>query len=109
MASLLIHIKGVNIGVGTSMRHTWLPDFFDKIYAKSNACEVLEKELKTGKHEMIDPFMVSSATDPHQPAELKYNLTQKCRPTSPNLMDTLIFVCVTSVRRKRLEVSELFG
>jgi len=58
--------------------YVWSPEFFDKIYAKSNAAEVLETELKTWKHETIDPVMVSSATDPYQPAELKYNLTQKC-------------------------------
>ena len=58
--------------------YIWSPEFFDKIYAKSNASELLENELKTWKHEMIEPVMVSSATDPYQPAELKYNLTQKC-------------------------------
>ena len=58
--------------------YIWSPEFFDKIYAKSNASELLENELKTWKHEMIDPVMVSSATDPYQPAELKYSLTQKC-------------------------------
>ena len=77
-ASQLIHIKDANIDVVTVMRRTyWSPEFFDKIYAKSNASELLENELKTWKHEMIDPVMVSSATDPYQPAELKYQLDTK--------------------------------
>jgi DNA repair photolyase len=58
--------------------YVWSPEFFDKIYAKSNAAEVLENELKRWKHETVDPVMISSATDPYQPAELKYKLTQKC-------------------------------
>jgi DNA repair photolyase len=58
--------------------YEWSPEFYDKIYAKSNAPEVLESQLKSWKYETIEPVMVSSATDAYQPAELKYNLTQKC-------------------------------
>ena len=58
--------------------YLWSPEFFDKIYAKSNAPEILEDELKSWKHNMIDTVMISSATDPYQPAEIKYNLTRKC-------------------------------
>jgi DNA repair photolyase len=58
--------------------YLWSPEFFDKIYAKSNAPEILENELKSWKHDTIDTVMVSSATDPYQPAEIKYNLTRKC-------------------------------
>lgn len=58
--------------------YEWSPQFYDKIYAKSNAAEVLENQLKSWKSETIEPVMVSSATDPYQPAELRYELTRKC-------------------------------
>ena len=58
--------------------YEWSPEFYDRIYAKSNAPEVLEKELATWKAGTIEPVMVSSATDAYQPAELKYNLTRRC-------------------------------
>jgi DNA repair photolyase len=58
--------------------YEWSPDFYDKIYAKSNASQILENQLKSWKSKTIDPVMVSSATDPYQPAELKYGITRKC-------------------------------
>jgi DNA repair photolyase len=58
--------------------YEWSPDFYDKIYAKSNSAEILENQLGTWKSKTIEPVMVSSATDPYQPAELRYNLTRKC-------------------------------
>ena len=58
--------------------YEWSPEFFDKIYAKGNAAEVLENQLRSWKSKDIEPVMVSSATDPYQPAEIKYNLTRKC-------------------------------
>jgi DNA repair photolyase len=58
--------------------YDWSPEFYDKIYAKSNASEILENQLKSWKSQSIDPIMISSATDPYQPAELKYGITRKC-------------------------------
>jgi DNA repair photolyase len=58
--------------------YEWSPKFYDKIYAKSNASQILEKQLKSWKSKTIDPVMISSATDPYQPAELKYGITRKC-------------------------------
>ena len=58
--------------------YQWSPEFYDKVYAKSNAAEVLEDQLKSWKSENIDPVMISSATDAYQPIELKYGLTRKC-------------------------------
>jgi DNA repair photolyase len=58
--------------------YQWSPEFYDKVYAKSNAAEVLEDQLKSWKSEIIDPVMISSATDAYQPIELKYGLTRKC-------------------------------
>jgi DNA repair photolyase len=58
--------------------YEWSPEFYDKIYAKINAAQVLEKEMASWKHGEIDPVMISSATDPYQPAEIKYGLTRKC-------------------------------
>jgi DNA repair photolyase len=58
--------------------YEWSPDFYDKIYAKSNAHEILERQLRSPKFKSIEPVMISSATDPYQPAEVKYGLTRKC-------------------------------
>jgi DNA repair photolyase len=58
--------------------YEWSPDFYDKVYAKSNAHEILDRQLKSSKFKDIEPVMISSATDPYQPAEIKYGLTRKC-------------------------------
>ena len=58
--------------------YEWSPEFYDKIYAKSNAPEILESQLNSWKSKVIDPVMISSATDAYQPAELKFELTRKC-------------------------------
>jgi DNA repair photolyase len=58
--------------------YEWSPEFYDKIYAKSNAAEVLETQLKSGKYDIHKPVMVSSATDAYQPAEIKYGITRRC-------------------------------
>jgi DNA repair photolyase len=58
--------------------YEWSPEFYDRIYAKSNAPEVLEKQLATWKSDTIDSVMVASATDAYQPAELRYELTRRC-------------------------------
>jgi DNA repair photolyase len=58
--------------------YEWSPDFYDKIYSKSNADTVLEKQLSQWKPRTIGPVMVSSATDCYQPAELRFGLTKKC-------------------------------
>jgi DNA repair photolyase len=58
--------------------YEWSPEFYDKIYAKSNAPEVLEKELASWKSDTAIPVMVASATDAYQPAELRFELTRRC-------------------------------
>jgi DNA repair photolyase len=58
--------------------YEWSPEFYDKIYAKSNAPEILENQLRSWKLPVIQPVMISSATDAYQPAELKFELTRKC-------------------------------
>lgn len=58
--------------------YEWSPDFYDKIYAKSNAPEILEHQLKSSKFKSVEPVMISSATDPYQPAEVRYGLTRRC-------------------------------
>jgi DNA repair photolyase len=58
--------------------YEWSPEFYDKIFAKSNAASILENQLNSWKSKTIEPVMVSSATDPYQPAEIKYCLTRKC-------------------------------
>jgi DNA repair photolyase len=58
--------------------YEWSPEFYDKIYAKSNAPEVLEKELAAWKSDTVIPVMISSATDAYQPAELRFELTRRC-------------------------------
>jgi DNA repair photolyase len=56
--------------------YEWSPEFFDKIYAKSNAAEVLEIQLRSWKSEAIEPVMESSATDPYQPS---YSITRRIK------------------------------
>jgi DNA repair photolyase len=58
--------------------YEWSPEFYDKIYAKSNSPEILESQLKDSKSKVLEPVMISSATDAYQPAELKFELTRKC-------------------------------
>ena len=58
--------------------YEWSPDFYDKVYSKSNAAEVLETQLAKWKSPTIGPVMISSATDCYQPAELRFGLTRKC-------------------------------
>ncbi|WP_337862335.1 radical SAM protein [Nitrososphaera sp.] len=58
--------------------YEWSPEFYDRIYAKSNAPQVLDRQLASWKGDTIDPVMVASATDAYQPAELKYGLTREC-------------------------------
>lgn len=58
--------------------YEWSPEFFDRIYAKSNADEVLDRQLASWNSDTIDTVMVASATDAYQPAELRYGLTRKC-------------------------------
>jgi DNA repair photolyase len=58
--------------------YVWSPEFYDKIYAKNNAPEILENQLKAWKSKPMEPVMISSATDAYQPAELKFGLTRKC-------------------------------
>lgn len=58
--------------------YDWSPEFYDKIFAKNNAPELLENEIKKWRSGDIEPVMISSATDAYQPAELKFGLTRKC-------------------------------
>ena len=58
--------------------YEWSPEFYDKIYAKSNAPGVLEDELASWRGETIKPVMVSSATDCYQASELRFGLTRRC-------------------------------
>ncbi len=58
--------------------YKWSPDFYDKIYAKINASEILENQLRSWKSQVVEPAMISSATDAYQPADHKFELTRKC-------------------------------
>jgi DNA repair photolyase len=58
--------------------YEWSPKFYDKIYAKANAPEILAKQLKSLKLHSALPVMISSATDAYQPAEIRFNLTRRC-------------------------------
>ena len=58
--------------------YEWSPEFYDHIYAKINATDLLSKQIRSWKGNIITPVMIASATDPYQPAELKYSLTRKC-------------------------------
>ncbi len=54
--------------------HKDYKDFSRIIYVKKNAPEVLEKEVKKRKPDVV---AMSGVTDPYQPAEKKYELTRK--------------------------------
>ena len=58
--------------------YKWSPDFYDKVYGKVNAAEILESELNKWKNISMLPVMISSATDAYQYAEAKYGITRKC-------------------------------
>jgi len=58
--------------------YEWSPEFYDHIYAKINATDLLYKQIISWKGKIITPVMIASATDAYQPAELKYSLTRKC-------------------------------
>ena len=58
--------------------YEWSPEFYDHIYAKINASELLIKHIQSWKKDEINPVMIASATDAYQPAELKYSITRKC-------------------------------
>src|ERR1041384_8780715 len=49
--------------------YKWSPNFYDKIYGKINAAEILESELNKWKKTSMLPVMISSATDAYQSAE----------------------------------------
>jgi len=58
--------------------YKWSPNFYDKIYGKINAAEILESELNRWKNTSMLPVMISSATDAYQSAEAKFGITRKC-------------------------------
>ena len=58
--------------------YEWSSEFYDHIYAKINATDLLSQQIQSCKGNIIHPVMIASATDAYQPAELKYSLTRKC-------------------------------
>lgn len=58
--------------------YEWSPEFYDRIYAKINASELLTEQIQSWKKDEINPIMIASATDAYQAAELKYSITRKC-------------------------------
>ncbi|MGE5863113.1 MAG: SPL family radical SAM protein [Nitrososphaerales archaeon] len=58
--------------------YEWSPEFFDHIYAKINAADLLYEQITKKKFKISNPVMISSATDAYQPAELKYSITRQC-------------------------------
>jgi len=58
--------------------YEWSSEFYDRIYAKINATDLLSQQIQSYKGNVIHPVMIASATDAYQPAELKYSLTRKC-------------------------------
>lgn len=58
--------------------YEWSPEFYDHVYAKINASELLKKHIESWKKDEINPVMIASATDAYQPAEMKYFITRKC-------------------------------
>jgi len=54
--------------------HENVEDFSRIIYVKTNAPELLEKELKKAEKDVV---ALSGVTDPYQPAERKYEITRR--------------------------------
>jgi len=54
--------------------HENVEDFSRIIYVKTNAPELLEKELEKAKRDVV---ALSGVTDPYQPAERKYEITRR--------------------------------
>ncbi len=51
-------------------------DFERKIYAKTNAPELLRAELRAARDRGL-PIALGTATDPYQPAEMQYGITRR--------------------------------
>ena len=80
--------------------YDWSPDFYDKIYSKINASNLLIKELENFRSEYIRSVMISSATDVYQPAELKYRITHDCIKILQNYdIPYFIFTKSTNIKR----------
>ena len=58
--------------------YEWSPEFFNHIYTKINAADLLYEQIVKKKVKISHPVMISSATDAYQPAELKYSITREC-------------------------------
>lgn len=58
--------------------YDWSPEFFNHIYAKINAADLLYEQIRKRKIRVSHPVMISSATDAYQPAELRYSITRQC-------------------------------
>jgi DNA repair photolyase len=54
--------------------YQWSPEFYDKVYAKSNSPQILENQLRSWKVKK----QIRPVTDAYQAAELKFELTRKC-------------------------------
>jgi DNA repair photolyase len=54
--------------------HENVEDFSRVIYVKTNAAELLQKELKKAERDVV---ALSGVTDPYQPAERKYKITRR--------------------------------
>ena len=76
--------------------HKDYKDFSRIIYVKRNAPELLEKEVKTRKPDVV---AMSGVTDPYQPAEKKYGLTRKILETIEDLNESITGIC----KRKALD------
>jgi DNA repair photolyase len=58
--------------------YEWSPEFYDTIYVKANAPEILARELAQWRERAIPAVFLASATDAYQPAEGRFRLTRRC-------------------------------
>ena len=58
----------------------FFPNFFDIIQVKTNAPQILQKEIQKykKKHEYFPQVYISPATDSYQPLERRYHITRQC-------------------------------
>ncbi|HUY14583.1 MAG TPA: radical SAM protein [Terriglobia bacterium] len=71
-------------------------DFERKIYAKTNAPELVRAELREARDQGL-PIALGTATDPYQPAELQFRITRQILQVIHEFQGVTLFITTKSV------------